>query len=43
MPPLVINEPERCLCGVKVGAVSLTQKGRDKGENTVAVSETEEN
>lgn len=43
MLPLLVNEPERCLCGVKVEAVSLTRKGRHKGENTVTVSETEEN
>lgn len=35
---LLINEPERCLCGVKVEAVSLTRKGRHERENAVTVS-----
>lgn len=41
MLPHLVNEPERCLCGVKVEA-SLTRKGRHERENRVSVSETEE-
>lgn len=39
MLPLLVNEPERCLCRVKVEAVSLTRKGRREKEKTVTVSE----
>lgn len=43
MLPLLVNEPERCLCGVKVEAVSLTRKGRQERENTVTVRQRKTN